>query len=317
MSSGPASISEVAVDGAALALLPIGVVLVGAEGEVDWLNARAAELLVEAPAEWATELVARVSAGEIVHEDRLQLGQSPVTLEVSAVPVSAPAGGTLVIFTDLSPRERRERAEREFVSNAAHQMRTPLTSMAVALAALRAGAIDDLTLRERFLDHLETALDRLTNATQAFLTLARVQSGEALARRIVPLEPLLDRVARGRPNVQVSCEQDAAAVAHERLLVEALSNVLDNAQRHGGGKPIELSCVVVGPRARVEVRDHGPGVPPELRSNLLERFQGTGTGLGLAVANEVLIALEGSVTLTNAVGGGLVVTFELPGARLL
>jgi signal transduction histidine kinase len=138
-------------------------------------------------------------------------------------------------------------------------------------------------------------------------------------RRIVPLEPLIARAVRNRPTVRASCERGAAAVAQERLLLEAISNVLDNAQRHGGGEPIDVSAGLVGSRAHIEVRDRGPGIPPELRSELLERFHGTdgGTGLGLAIAREVLAALDGSVTLGDAPGGGLVVAFELPGAQLL
>lgn len=311
--------SEVAVDSTALELLPVGVALVGPDGAADWLNTRAAELLLEVPVEWAAEIVGRVRAGEIVREERLVLGESGVTLEASAVPVSQPAGETLVIFTDLSQRERRERSERDFVANAAHQIRTPLTAIAVALAALRAGAIDEASQRERFLGHLDTAVERLTNATEALLTLARVQSGEPLERRIVPLEPLIQRVVRGSQNVRVHCETGAAAVAHERLLAEALANVLDNAHRHGGEKPIDVTVAVADSRVHIEVRDRGPGIPPERRSELLRRFRGTGTGsgLGLAIANEVLIALQGSVTLGDAIGGGLAVAFELPGARLL
>jgi signal transduction histidine kinase len=311
--------AQVAVDGIALELLPVGVALVGPDGEADWLNTRAAELLVEVPVEWAAEIAGRVRAGEIVREERLGLEESGVTLEVSAVPVTEPAGETLVIFTDLSRRERRERSERDFVANAAHQMRTPLTAIAVGLAALRAGAIDEASQRERFLGHLDTALERLTNATEALLTLARVQSGEPLARSIVPLEPVIERVVRGRRNVRVHCETGAAAVAHERLLAEALSNVLDNAHRHGGENPIDLTVAVADSRVHIEIRDRGPGIPPERRSELLGRFHGTGpgSGLGLAIAHEVLVAFEGSLTLGDAIGGGLVVAFELPGARLL
>ena len=167
--------------------------------------------------------------------------------------------------------------------------------------------------------HIDSALERLTNVTEALLTLARVQSGGQIMRRIVPLEPLIDRVVRARKNVHVDCAPGVAAVTDERLLVEALSNVVDNAGRHGGDGPVELSAVFAGSHVRIAVTDHGPGVPADQRAAVLERFHGAGprSGLGLAIVNEAMTALGGTVTLGDAVGGGLVVALELPGARLL
>jgi signal transduction histidine kinase len=309
----------------------VGVAVIAHDGTMQWRNERARELLDDD--DWSDVIrmpngepidpdrlpASRAMVGESVRDERLEVlhdDGTTTTIEMSAVPLNR---GALVVFSDVSARERRERSEREFVTNAAHQIRTPITAIAAAAAALRAGAGDDTAQRELFLRHVELAIERLTNLTEALMTLARVQRGEAAQRTIVPLRTVVDRAVGRRPNVRIHCERGAAAIADERLLVEAVSNVVDNAERHGGGGPIDVTVGIVESTARLEVRDRGPGIPADRRADVLERFHGDGrgSGLGLAIATEALRAVGGTLALSDAAGGGLVVTFELPGARLL
>jgi two-component system, OmpR family, phosphate regulon sensor histidine kinase PhoR len=317
--------------------LPIGVAVITRYGLVDRRNKRAGELLDDDDDDddddWARSIRtldgehlepdqlpgARAIAGQVVRDELFQIVRrdgSSTTIELSAVPLRR---GALVVLSDVSARERRERSEREFVTNAAHQIRTPITAIATAAAAMRAGAGDDPAQREVFLRHVELAIERLTNLTEALLTLARVERGEAAQRGIVPLRAVLDRAAGRNPNVRIHCERGSAAIADERLLVEAVSNVVDNAEKHGGGGPIDVTAGVVESTARIEIRDRGPGIPADQREDVLQRFHGAGkgSGLGLAIAREALRALDGRLTLSDAAGGGLAVTFELPGARIL
>ena len=310
--------------------LPVGVAVIAHDGTMQWRTERAKELLDD---DWSDVIrtptgeridpdrlpASRAMAGESVRDERLEVihdDGTTTTIEMSAVPLIR---GALVVFSDVSARDRRERSDREFVTNAAHQIRTPITAIAAAAAALRAGAGDDPAQRERFLRHVELAIERLTNLTEALMTLARVQRGEAAQRTIVPLRAVVDRAVGRRPSVRIHCEHGAAAIADERLLVEAVSNVVDNAERHGGGGPIDVTVGIVGSTARLEVRDRGPGIPADRKADMLERFHGDGrgSGLGLAIAAEALRAVGGTLALSDAAGGGLVVTFELPGARLL
>ncbi|MGH3050089.1 MAG: histidine kinase dimerization/phospho-acceptor domain-containing protein, partial [Gaiellaceae bacterium] len=93
--------------------------------------------------------------------------------------VGVPARGgadAILVLTDITERERRERAEREFVANAAHELGTPLTAIATSLEVLRGGAKDDPAERDRFLELIERQTSRLSRLRRALLTLARAQT---------------------------------------------------------------------------------------------------------------------------------------------
>jgi PAS domain S-box-containing protein len=321
---------------ALLEQLPVGVALVTRLGSVTWLNTRGqnitgsrANTLDQLFADGATspdgrELersqypAARAQRGEYVHAVRLATKRAdgrPLTLEVTAVPLGA--GGVVVVFDDVTDQARREEAERRFVSNAAHQIRTPITIISSIVAALQAGGRDDPEALDRFIAHIDGAVTRLAGLAEALLTLARIQRGGERPMEIVPLLPVVDEVVAGR-DIETQVEEELAVVGNRALVVEALSNIVDNAFVHGGGV-VEIAARSVGGRTIVDVRDHGGGIAKEDRARALERFAtgGRGAGLGLPIAHEAALALDGTMTLDEAEGGGLLVRFELPGATLL
>jgi PAS domain S-box-containing protein len=319
--------------------LPVGVAVVAPDGSVTWLNRRAHEILGQG----ATSLdhlfpdgartpdgdhmarrtypAERARRGETVRDVRLVIERddAPVTLEVTAVPLGGGGGGggVVVVFDDVTERARREQADRQFVSNAAHQIRTPITIIASVVAALQGGGRDDPEALDRFLAHIEGAVTRLAGLAEALLTLARIQRGFPGPVEIVPIRPLVEEVVDGR-DVTIEIDDRAAAIAVRSLLLEAVANVVDNAFVHGGGR-VEVAAGLRHETAVLDVRDHGAGIPAADRQRALERFStsGRGAGLGLAIACEAAAALGGSLTLDDAAGGGLAVRFELPGARLL
>ena len=97
-----------------------------------------------------------------------------------------------------------------------------------------------------------------------------------------------------------------------------LLNILDNAVKYGrSGRRVELSAAAEGEYVRISVRDHGPGVAPEDLPHVKERFykgrgKERGSGIGLAVCDEIVALHGGRLTVANADGGGALVTVELP-----
>ncbi|HET7572606.1 MAG TPA: HAMP domain-containing sensor histidine kinase [Gaiellaceae bacterium] len=232
-------------------------------------------------------------------------------------------GDAILVVTDISERERRERAEREFVANAAHELGTPLTAIATSLEALRAGAKDDPAELERFLELIERQTSRLARLRRALLTLARAQTRqEALQLDAVPAGPLLNAVAEelrlARPDVEVAVDapEGLAVLGHRELVEQVVFNLAENALRHGGARRVELATRAAGRLASIEVRDDGAGIPETGRDRLFDRFYrggdgGDGFGLGLAIVREVVRALGGTVEIDSPQDGGTVARITL------
>jgi len=266
--------------------------------------------------------------GELV--DVARESQPPVVLEVSAAPVRNPRGeivAAVAAFNDVTAREQRERIEREFVQNAAHQLRTPLAAITSAVAVLQAGASEDPVARAKFLDHIARESDRLARLTRSLLVLARAQTAqEAPELEEMELAPLLRRVADtldAAPDVDVElrCRGGLAALANRDLAEEALTSIADNAARYTTKGTIELRCRRAGRgRVVVEVRDTGPGIPAGLREHVFERFArgsvdaSRGFGLGLAIASQAVAAMGGSLDIDSEPGKGTTVRLYLRAA---
>ncbi len=233
----------------------------------------------------------------------------------------------LVTARDVTERARRERAEREFVANAAHELLTPLTAMNAAIDVLQAGAKEIPAERDAFLDDLEREIDRLGRLAHALLVLARVQgTAEPLSVQPVELCPLLHEVAASlrvgtEVEVDVVCGEAVVALAERDLLERALSNLAENAVAHTA-----RGCIVLAARpgdegcVTIEVRDTGSGMPPDERERAFERFYragvrgGEGFGLGLAIVRESVRVLNGTVEIDSEPGIGTVVRLSLPEA---
>lgn len=283
--------------------------------------------------EWP--LVRSLTTGEVVIGEVIELVLDDGThavYEIASAPIRNDADeivGAVATFEDAQDRERRGRAEREFVTNAAHELRTPLTVIASAVEVLKAGAKDDPEARDRFLDHIDRATDRLGRLGRALLTLARTQTGQQPARLdVVALCPLFESLAEElEPHegvaVTVTCGSDLAALANRDLLEQALSNVARNAATHTASGSISLSAHPDDGSVSIEVIDSGTGVSSEDRERVTERFyrapgnESDGAGLGLSIAAESVRAMGGTLELEAVEPHGTCVRVRLPLARLV
>jgi two-component system phosphate regulon sensor histidine kinase PhoR len=306
-------------------MIPGGIAILGAHGSVLFANEQARDLLPWGPRLDAA--FARVRAGERIADERFELDVAGAEglVDVSGTPIQAGDGsfvGAAFLVRDVTLRERRARAERDFVTNAAHELQTPIAAITSAIEVLQRGAKDRRAERDRFLLHIEHATDRLTRLTEALLILARTQAGDESPRKeIVALEPLLESVAAHLSDdgvIEVSCARDLAAITNAPLLEQAIVNLGQNALKHAPGRVV-LSARPDNGAVRIDVRDHGPGIDPEETALVFDRFyrrdEAGGFGLGLAIVREAVDALGGELELESS-PNGTSVSIGLPGARV-
>ena len=217
-------------------------------------------------------------------------------------------------------------AQRAFVADAAHELRTPIAALKLQ-AGLVARARDDAA-RSAALGELNAGIDRSAHLIDQLLTLARSEP-EALASAGADVDLARvagDAVAGMLPLAQArgsrigfTATRPAAIRGDEKALRSLVGNLIDNALRHTpGGSRIEVEVAAEGDAVRLSVDDDGPGIPVEERERVFDRFYGrnagdaAGSGLGLAIAKTVVERHEGRIELGRSVLGGLRVAVHLP-----
>jgi signal transduction histidine kinase len=227
-------------------------------------------------------------------------------------------------------RRRVERLERlavagELAAQVAHEIKNPLAALR-GYAELLAES-PSAEQRNKAVRVIREESDRINERVSSLLRLARPARP---APRPAPLElnrVVLEAVAvvegePGLPPVKVELDPRAGRVAADAdELRGALLNLLQNAAEAAGahGAPVEVRTRAAGGRVRVEVRDAGPGLPPEVAARPFEAFRTTkpqGTGLGLVIARSAVEAAGGALTLRNREDGlGALAEIELPGVE--
>jgi signal transduction histidine kinase len=216
-----------------------------------------------------------------------------------------------------------EQKRREFLANVAHEIRTPVTSIRGYAQILADSQVEEDTRRE-FLHTIHRNALRIGTLVEDLLELEALEAGKGppLARDDVVLAPIVKhvhdtlraRVQEANASIAAELSADLAMRGDADAIERILLNLVDNALRHGGaGVAITIRGQRAGDRVTLAVSDTGPGIPPEHRAKLFERFhRGTataeGSGLGLAIARELALAMGGALTLTE----GSTFTLELP-----
>jgi signal transduction histidine kinase len=326
--------------GRVLERLHEGVVTVDADCRIELANAAARRLLDRplAPGAELDEPWQEVSLGDFarrlfrpdahVAEVRVTLAGG-ISCAILGIPPRRPEQGetAVLVLSDITERDRRERAEREFVANAAHELRTPLTTITGAVEMLESGAKDVPEDRDRFLSHIKAEAVRLVRLTRALLVLPRAQTREEPLRLTpVALRPLLEEVAAGlQPPegvaVELDCPPSLEALTERDLAGQVAANLAENAIKHTARGAVRL-CGRALPSGvvQLEISDTGAGMPPAVRQRVFDRFYRAGErdeqgfGLGLAIVREAVRALGGVIELESSPGVGTVARVTLPGA---
>jgi len=317
--------------------LPQGVVLVDSKLLIDYANPAAERLLgVGSPGDplpdpWRDfslrDLAASLfgpnppAGGALVETDHRFFW-------VEGVPAST-AETAILIVDDVTERERARQSEREFVENAAHELRTPLAAIVSVMDVLEAGAKDVPETRDRFLMHIRVHSEKLSRLARSLLVLARLQTGVEQPRlTVVPVRPLLEEIAgrldpAGGVEVSVRSSEQTGALADRDLLHRALANVAENSAKHTRTGEIVLEAHENGTTTEIEIRDTGPGMTDDQQARAFHRFYRSsngaddGFGLGLAIAEEAVLAIEGTIDLESEPGAGTRVRVVLPSAKII
>lgn len=218
------------------------------------------------------------------------------------------------------------RRQREFVSDASHELRSPLTVLRGRIELLARRDDADTQAEARELLREVTRMDRLVGN---LLLLARAERGTLLETRLVPLADLLADLERDMPllgaeSFEISPTPSGSIEADPDRLAQVLRNLVSNAVRHGGPEgTVRVAVEEAGDSVRFAVSDDGPGIPPEQLDRVFDRFYRTdpgrgrdsgGSGLGLAIAKAIVEAHGGSIRATSKPGEGATFRFELPRA---
>ncbi|MCA9537715.1 MAG: PAS domain-containing protein [Myxococcales bacterium] len=283
-------------------------------------NARIRDALTKALAGQATTL--QIELDEPTGSRHLLVRVTPQRAEAGAV----------VVLHDVTRLRRLETMRRDFVANVSHELRTPVSIIRLNAETLRDGALDDPKSAPRFIDALLRNAERLSDLVSDLLDISRIESGK------YPMQPeliLVERIAartvseleqlatERRTRVSVDVPSALRVRADEKALEQVLINLLQNAVKY---TPEEGHVWVVarpaGDRVRIEVRDDGPGIPPEHRGRIFERFYRVdagrskhmgGTGLGLSIVKHLVANMDGTVGVESNEPRGSVFWVDLPG----
>jgi NtrC-family two-component system sensor histidine kinase KinB len=248
-------------------------------------------------------------------------------------PVYGEAGGVVgatVLLQDVTRLRRFDELKNDLVATVAHEFRTPLTSLRMAIHLCAEGVAGPIT--EKQADLLFGAREdcaRLQGIVDDLLDLSRLQSGRLVLRvRPVPTEAVLEaaiaphRIAADERGVRLASEREPElerVEADPERLQLVLSNLVANAVRHTGhGGQVLVRARRDGKRVRFEVADTGEGIAPEHQQRVFEKFYRVpgastgGAGLGLSIAQEIVQAHGGEMGLTSQPGLGSTFWFTLP-----
>jgi signal transduction histidine kinase len=249
-----------------------------------------------------------------------------------ATPLHAEEGrivGATVVLQDVTRLHRFDELKNDLVSTVAHEFRTPLTSLRMAIHFLAEEAVGPLTPKQaEFLGAAREDCERLQGIVEDLLDLARVQSGRLdLVREPVNASELLDSAARRHDDeakvrgvrVVVEPGPDVPVLVDRSRLDLVFDNLLENALRHTPANgAIALRATDLDHAVRFEVQDTGSGIPSEHLRSVFERFFRVpgappgGAGLGLSIVQEIVRAHGGEVGVESEVGRGSTFWLTIP-----
>ncbi len=248
--------------------------------------------------------------------------------------VASPSSGSgcVVVMHDITEIRMMEQFQREFVANASHELRTPVSIIRANAETLIDGAIHDPGMSLKLLDALDRNAEKLVQIVSDLLDLARLDAKQremvavplpvqdVVTHIVDVLQPLANR--RGQ-HIALSLDPpDGRVFADYQALEQTLMNLLDNAIKYApDGGNIRISSLSQGNWIRISVQDNGPGIPEKHRLFLFQRFYRVdsgrsrdigGTGLGLSIVKTLVESMGGDVGMEPAAETGSIFWIALP-----
>jgi two-component system phosphate regulon sensor histidine kinase PhoR len=322
-----------------------GVLVLDAEGHVTLANPRLRELLdswgpiLDRPwfelirdPEAETALRQALQTRELVVGEFDRAGTSGRILLMHAVgfPADGPRTGTVAVFHDVTETRGIDKVRRDFIANASHELKTPLTAIsgfADTLLETEVSADD----RGRYLEIIARNAKRMSTLVEDLLTLSKIEGGTSKVELTeVDLDDLV-RMMQDDLAKRLEIEQIELAIhspgstpwpVDRRAIEQILTNFLDNALKYteAGGR-IDLTLEQKGDELEISVEDTGSGIPPEDQARIFERFYRVdtarsralgGTGLGLSIVKHLAQSMGGDVKVESTPGKGSRFSFTIP-----
>jgi PAS domain S-box-containing protein len=237
------------------------------------------------------------------------------------------------VLRDVAERRRVDRLQNELLSTVSHEFRTPLTSIVGALGLLKGGVGGELGPQaQRLVALAHDNGHRLVRLVNDFLDLEKMRSGK-VEFRLAPhaLAPIVrhsvetNRAYADGYGVQLAldgADDELLAYVDPERIEQVLANLISNAVKFSPrGATVRIALVRDGAAAMISVRDQGPGIPPEFRARIFEKFAQAdasdargraGTGLGLSIVKSIVDRLDGQVGFDSTPGAGTTFRVGLP-----
>lgn len=304
------------------------VMVVDYEGPVRFSNKAASRILDASgqPPELILPQLHRAAEVGFSAHPALRLGDRAYAMTARALPDER---AVLAVLRDRTDELRRELAEADFVSNAAHELRNPLAGISGAIEVLQSGAKNDPKDRDHFLKRLGEDAERMNRLTQSLLTLARVESRGAPEGEVVDVPLAIRDVVAAcetprHVELVVDVESDLTTAGDPTLLRQVMIGLLTNAFKN---TPPPGTVTVRGRHdgegeVILEVIDTGTGIPAAELERVFERFyrrsqsrKQEGFGLGLAIARRMVDVMGGRIGAESVEGQGSTFWVRLPVAK--
>ena len=238
--------------------------------------------------------------------------------------------GTAIIIQDITDSKRFEQYRSEFVSNVAHELKTPLTSIGGFVETLKSGAIEDRAAAQRFLDIIQQETERLNSLIRDILSISHLESlkeDEALIFDAgEPVRDVFELVRQKAEEKQITLalnqEKGVRVFADPFKIKQLLLNLITNAIVYNEpGGSVTVGLTESGGSVVYKVSDTGIGIPNEHLERIFERFYRVdrgrsrnlgGTGLGLSIVKHIVQFYQGDISVTSELGKGTEFTVRLP-----
>ena len=233
-------------------------------------------------------------------------------------------------FNDLVARlQVSEQKRRNFVSDASHELKTPLASIKLLTDSILQNEMDSETVKE-FVGDIGNEADRLNRMTQKLLSLSRIETQEDSDCEIVYMAPTVDRVVRmlkgiaqeSRITIETTIVQDCPILIIEDDLYQIIFNLVENGIKYNiPGGMLYLTLNRHEDNAILQVKDTGVGIPEDAVSHVFERFfrvdkarsrKSGGSGLGLSIVRNMVERNRGEIHVESVVGEGSTFTLSFP-----
>jgi two-component system phosphate regulon sensor histidine kinase PhoR len=234
-------------------------------------------------------------------------------------------------MSDITRIKQLEDLRRDFVANVSHELKTPITSIKGFVETLKDGAIDEPETAKHFLQIIENHSERLHLIIEDLLSLSRleqfersIQFNECLIGEIInSVKEVCEPKARAKAiQIKDNYSGSARIIGNANLLEQALINLIDNAIKYSSNNSrIEVNVATKSKLLKIEVHDHGQGIPQRDLPRIFERFYRVdrarsrdmgGTGLGLAIVKHIVLAHNGEIRVESTIGAGSNFIISIP-----